>query len=402
MGGDGQVLLERRGLVRARGQRRLRLAYGVGEAEVWDFVDGSPCLKDFLARYHKKTAYEYGRVVCMFFKWLGIRGLQFTPEQLLDKQRRMRRSLKTETRRWGLRLVLAFSRDNPDFAGRSDGYLYLLYIVLKQFFEYNEAELHSGARLFKKRKRKYHPKQISMETAKKVLGCMPQRERTILIIMVQSGMGIGDVLEKFNFQKDYVQKCFEAGAERIRIDFDERKGNGFPYFTFISRDGIHELKKWFAIRRKWLDAAGCTLKNPTRDPIFITRKGGLYTIPNFINLYLYHLRRAKLKEGPYSVTSHMFRKLFKTETRPPERGIDQDCVEFMMGHISGIAAVGGIYDKTPEIYADVVEREYEKLEPYVNIYTGRPARTLVLTDEEISSLKKMAKMLSEGKLISLP
>jgi len=61
--------------------------------------------------------------------------------------------------------------------------------------------------------------------------------------MLQSGMSIGDVLRKFNFQLTDISDRIKAGAERVKVHFDERKGNAFNYFTFISQDAIHELKK---------------------------------------------------------------------------------------------------------------------------------------------------------------
>ncbi len=44
-----------------------------------------------------------------------------------------------------------------------------------------------------------------------------------------------------------------------------------------------------------------------------------------------------------------------------------------MGRINGIDAVGGEYDKTPEIHERVIEGEYRKLEPYLNVYSSRKA-----------------------------
>lgn len=49
-----------------------------------------------------------------------------------------------------------------------------------------------------------------------------------------------------------------------------------------------------------------------------------------------------------------------------------------MGHFTGpdmnreniLNAVGGTYDRQPEIYENVLEREYAKLEPYINIYSS--------------------------------
>lgn len=46
---------------------------------------------------------------------------------------------------------------------------------------------------------------------------------------------------------------------------------------------------------------------------------------------------------------------------------------------SGLDATGGVYDRTPELYEKTFEREYEKLEPYINIYSGVQQ---ALTEEE--------------------
>jgi site-specific recombinase XerD len=215
-----------------------------------------------------------------------------------------------------------------------------------------------------------------VDDAKKILGYFNVRDRAILLCMLQSGMAIGDVLNKFSYMLPQVKIAIEDDVKRLRIDFDERKGNEFPYFTFLSVDALYELKKWLALREHWLD------DKKDSGTVFISKpirkrgeeqcsEGRPLTVLTFEVNFIRVMRHLKVKDGPWSVTPHMFRKLFKTESRAPERGIDQDCVEFMLGHSSGIQAVGGIYDRTPELHAEVVEKEYAKLEPYLNIYSGR-------------------------------
>jgi hypothetical protein len=62
----------------------------------------------------------------------------------------------------------------------------------------------------------------------------------------------------------------------------------------------------------------------------------------------------------------------------------------MLGHSEGkdsngvrvtheLDAVGGTYDNAPHVYPNVVEKEYQKLEPFLNIYSSnitRPHDTL--------------------------
>ena len=94
------------------------------------------------------------------------------------------------------------------------------------------------------------------------------------------------------------------------------------------------------------------------------------------------------KKKAWEQVSHMFRKLFKTEASVPERCIDRNIVEFWMGHGNGIEAVGGAYDRNPEIREDVIEKEYVKLEPYINIYTSS-----IIRQTEDPLLKDIEKLL---------
>jgi len=95
------------------------------------------------------------------------------------------------------------------------------------------------------------------------------------------------------------------------------------------------------------------------------------------------MRKNGLKKAPHEKVSHMFRKLFKSEASIPDRGIDRNITEFWMGHTKGVEKVGAEYDRTPEIYEKVMEKEYMKLEPYINIYSGVSLRERgLLVDEK--------------------
>lgn len=214
--------------------------------------------------------------------------------------------------------------------------------------------------------------------AKNFLGRIAQRDRCILFIQWQSGMSAGDVLHKFNFMwHSQVKPQLDDGCERMKIEFDERKRNDRWYFTYISRDGIHELQKWLGLREgmiKTLIDQDVELDEAIikGEPIFITRWG----TPLKSQVFAHHLRRITAGR----ITSHMFRKLFKSEASVPDHGIDRNIVEFWMGHINGIDAVGGCYDRNPEIREEILEMEYAKLEPYINVYSG--VQQEPLTEEE--------------------
>ena len=182
-------------------------------------------------------------------------------------------------------------------------------------------------------------------------------------------MGIGEVLNGFNYMWfDQVKPQLDMGRRRLKIEFDERKGNQTPYFTFISRDGIHELRKWLQEREGLIEKLLAEGKEVSKtvvegEPIFITSRGNPLREQSFCH-------QLKEKTGG-KVTSHMFRKLFHSEATVPDRGIHPRIVKFFMGHITDtMDDEGGIYGRNPEIRGEIFEKEYAKLEPYINIYSS--------------------------------
>jgi hypothetical protein len=120
------------------------------------------------------------------------------------------------------------------------------------------------------------------------------------------------------------------------------------------------------------------------------------------------MMRHGLYKAPYSVRRHGFRKFFEQEASPPDRGISKSYVSFMMGHSRGtgedhkLDVVGGVYDGAPSVYPNVVEKEYAKLEPYLNIYSqrheGSDDEELDLSEEDSNTLMEMLQDYKEGKL----
>lgn len=76
----------------------------------------------------------------------------------------------------------------------------------------------------------------------------------------------------------------------------------------------------------------------------------------------------------------------------------------MTGHSSGTDVIkrqdmpGGIYDNAPRVYLDVVEREYEKLEPYLNIFTGKHSiEELPISEAEWQDLNDLLSFMKENR-----
>ena len=323
--------------------------------------------------------------------------------EFLDLHLRKRSSQSVEERRWALRLALEYSRDNPDLRDRALQYRYSAWFLpVKIFCDYHEVPLTSSNGFFHKRnRRKYADRPFTVDFVKRVLGVLNQRDRSVCMVQLQSGQSIRQVLVDINRQAKYVINQIKAGKERIRFDFKERKGNGFPYFTFISRDAIQELRKWLPIREQMLKQ----LNIQNYPWLWITKTGKPLTPKQFHTIFRNTLIRHKLYYGPLSVRTHGFRKFFEQEASPPERGINKAYISFMMGHASGdglthkLDAVGGVYDKAPWIYGRAVEKEYEKLEPYINIYSGKAVEaSLGISEEDMETLKQLLEMMKKGKI----
>jgi len=358
--------------------RQARFSYSISETDVAEFVERNACAREFLNKYdNEATTYNEKAVgLARFFRWLKVvKGLNISPEAFLEMHLQKRSLNSVKERRWALRFALEFSRDNPDLEGKAANYIYAsFFLPLKLFCDYHEAPLTTNKGFFPKRgRRKYQDKPFTVDFVKRALGVLSQRDRTICMVQLQSGQSIKQVLVDINKQCKRIFREIDQGKERIRLDFPERKGNGFAYFSFISRDSIQEIQKWRPIREQ-------IIKNVGKDSeyLFITESGKPLPCKHFHNALRLTLTRHKLRTGPLSVRSHGFRKFFEQESSPPERGISKSYISFMMGHSSGngedhkLDVVGGVYDQCPRVYPGVVEKEYEKLEPYINIYSSTP------------------------------
>jgi len=378
---------------------RRKYDYGVSRGEVDAFVSENLCVRQFLGKYAEATQYNFSRYLCMFFKWLRIRkGLELKPAEFLQILSEKRQSVKVEDRCWGRNLVLEYTRGNPDLKGKSYSLLYgAMLKSVNLFCKAHEVELASARGFYgEKKHRKYRPAPYTVALAKKVLAVVNQRDRAICMLGLQTGQSVRQVLCDINGQYEYIVQMIREGKRRIRFDFPERKGNGFPYYTFCSVDAITEVQKWLPLRRRWLGEGSSPC-------LFIKRDGSKLTPEAWKSPFRERLERHGVYRGPYTVIFHMFRKIFESEASPPDRGISKDYVRFMMGHAvddvgDGLDSPGGTYDQAPFTHPDAVEREYAKLEQYLNIYSGRAAESaLSISDEDLASMKDMLRMFKEDK-----
>jgi len=375
--------------------QRRKYSYSVREVEVKKFIEGNECIREFLNKYNGQSLYEKSQGLVRFFTWLRrVKGIELSPSQFLDLHLKRRSSESVEQRRWALKLVLEFSRDNPDLTGKAQSYIYAqFFLPMKVFCDYNEAPLTQVKGFFPKRgRRKYPENPFTAQKIRQVLAALSQRERAVCMVELQSGQSIHQVLHDVNGQADYIIREITAGKQRIRLDFTERKGNGFAYFSYISVDAIQEIRKWLPIREKILWG-----NNVENKYLFVTNTGRQLVPKLFHNNIRLALNTAKIRKGPLSIRSHGLRKFFEQESSPPERNISKSYISFMMGHSGGngsdnkLDIVGGVYDHAPRVYPQAVEREYMKLEPYLNIYSSQST----LNEDKQRFFAKLANVLEQ-------
>jgi integrase len=359
---------------------RLKYRYSAAREEIAAFVEANSAVQAFLGKFAdgKEQPYStynnYARSLCMFFKWLRVvKGLELSPSEFLVRVAMGKSSPRPEERLWGRNLLMQFSRDNPDFKGKSFVTKYHFFDAVKLFCDYHETPITSAMGVFGRRKgRKHEEPPFTRERAVQVLGVLSQRDRAICMTMLQSGQSIKQVLVDVNRQAEYILAEIDAGKRRIRFDFRERKGNNSPYYTYIGRDGIQEIQKWRPIRREYLDRAGVNRCKW----LFITQDCKPVRVNCFEGQFRMNMKRHGLWTGPYSVRLHMFRQFFEQEASPPDRGVSKHYVSFMMGHttedgVNKNDVVGGVYDRRPRFDSRTVENEYAKLEPWLNVYSRR-------------------------------
>jgi integrase len=380
------------------------LPYGVCRAEILEFLRFDS-VRLFLGQHEfgGSSWQRNAHGLCSFFKWLRLKhGLEISPDEFLKEHRRRRRSDDPADLRWALQLALDFSRDNKDLAGKNGHYKWsYFFLPVKLFCDLNETPLTSARGVYKRRGgRTYREPECTSERIRRALAVVNQRDRAALITQLQSGQSVKQVLVDISMQAEYIFREIDAGKPRIRIDFSERKGNKSPYFTFIGADAIQEIQKWRPLRAELLDELGVKSKH-----LFINRDGQAMKINSFLVNLRENLERHGLWTGPYSFRTHMLRQFFKSAASPPDIGVSRAYVNFMLGHeragLTGeneLDAVGGVYDKAPFINPKVVEQEYVKLEPYLNIWSGQRPEEMPLTEGEWKELKEFLSWMKQGKV----
>jgi integrase len=354
---------------------------GLSKAKRQEFINANPLVKDWLRNKAPATQNIFAFNFIRFFQWAQQKYGFESLDAMLKDHEESRRSESIQQRKRHARILKEHALDNPEFSELGDQARALIITTVSSFYNYCELPLTTSKGEFKLEiYAKYDYRQPGLDDARKIIDAAPQREKVIYLLMLQGGLRIGDLLNYINYRWAEIKPQLDARKDPIKLTMF-----GGKYWTYITTDAIHELKKYIIQRGE--PKAG--------EPIFIS-KGGKSVSPVYVADVLQRIciklglilpsEIVKLREGHrYPIKLHQFRKLFKSESSVAGRGFDSRYGEFFMGHAGGLAQIGGVYDKSPELHEGIFEQEYRKLAPYLNIFTG--IQTLEARIKEDAELK---------------
>jgi len=284
-------------------------------------------------------------------------------------------------------------------------------------------------------------KPMTLEDFKKLIEPAKIRDKAALLIMLQSGMGVGEFCYQFNIctcTKEMIRKhghtCVPAnvlrqikeGKDIIKIypliAFKQRNLNDQHslYFTFIGKDAIDALRQYLVFRRQLVESAikeykeleekqkkGQYLRKWERKRLEILRERLKVITPElnegepiFLTNTLSPMREHNVQNAVRELkkitglldrefTPHTCRDLFKTECSHAK--IDDIVSEYWIRH--KLDSYG--YNRLDQLHPQDFEREYKKVVPYLNIISR--TEMAEQTVAEVGELKEQIKELQEFK-----
>lgn len=399
-----------------------------------EFVGQNPTVKNWLeelTRKSKGTAINYGCQFYNYWLWLKEKGY-VNLEQLLDEYKQLKR--KGEEWRH-IELIKAYIFKEKAY--KSQGNRDMVVYSVRSWYKYNRCELPREkidttiTEFDRQRLREtLSLKPMTLEDFRILISPMKVREKATTLILLQSGMGVGEFCYQFNVctcREDWlrngnghvcepvkVMEQLRKGKSLIKIELVGRKSNPRPYHTYIGRDAIEELKRYLRFRSELilnarkrfkeleeLEATGRYMKKDEKKQLKRYRKVLPHLTPEwthgepiFISNRLNPIKPANIEAfvreykkvtglSNKQFTPHNARDLFKTECS--HKGVRDIISEFWYGH--SLDAYG--YNQLDRLYPEDFEREYLKVEESLNILSH------VLPKAEVDKVKEENRILKE-------
>jgi integrase len=234
----------------------------------------------------------------------------------------------------------------------------------------------------------YHNRDLTREEIKKVLNFSSQRDRTILLVLIESGMRVENAV---GLKYSQIREDFEAHRVpmRILLPSNTLKDTVGERWTFVGEDGFNELSNY--LQGKQLKDDEFVFQSERKGRV----KGEQFS-PGSVSQKFNNLVQklgidksvtGKLKEGerpkPKRIRLHGLRKYFRNNMRAEE-----SFREFWMGHSLGVDA--HYISRDPEEH----RKRYADGYKYLRLFQpsletlGDVTMQLRTKDEEIKALKE--------------
>ena len=199
----------------------------------------------------------------------------------------------------------------------------------------------------------YHNQDLKKEQIRMILSKATQRDRTVFLMMVESGLRANTVVALKYWQ---IKEDFEKGEVPMRIltPSESLKDHVGDRWSFIGEDGVDALKEYLKPRLPLLD----------EDYVFASEKPSLvkgeqFTEASLSTKFRRITEHLKMEKGsaygkPGHFRMHGLRKYFRNNMKA-----EQSLREFWMGHSLGVDA--HYISRDPEYHRQEYKKGYEQL-----------------------------------------
>jgi len=236
---------------------------------------------------------------------------------------------------------------------------------------------------------------LTYDDIKKAISAAKLRDKSHMLVRLQGIMDT-DALHYVNRNlSEHIVSEMRAGKELIRLDIPGRKRrkNIKPFYTFIGKDAIQCLKKYFDTERGW-PAPG--------QPIWVNKLGRPYSKSMFGENYLSLLRLQAIIPKPngrldarFGRNLHEWRDTTITylHTNALHHGFDLAVADFIAGHSNKVDPSN--YDKFMK-QRWYVEEQYRIAEPYLNIESNPDGMIRSKVEQLDAELEALGKKVERG------
>lgn len=287
---------------------------------------------------------------------------------------------------------------------------------VKSFFKYNDLTL--GYVPLSRSKVVFHNRDIERQEIVEILKIARPRDRAFYAVMAQTGLRPHTICQ---LKLKHVQPDFDDGVIPCKIDVPEEiaKGKYRSYFTFMGPEAVKHLRDYLKTRPK------LTLESYLFTQYGTEEKADKKSISHRFRDAVLKLKRKDLidyeqtvKGKPGTIRLYSLRKFFRKFAH--QAGFE--FVQFWMGHIVSQGQEEHYQPRDVEFHRTLYA---EKAMPFLRLETKTPSemekqiedlreenialRETVqrledevnagtLTEEEITHLKELSKMIREGKI----